>query len=460
MVGPAGGRMGSDPSEQQYDHSPSAPQETKRNSAIRKQQNKNASRTYRERRKQKLALLEQLLEGGDSQALPGKSSQEESDPIAPSVSHRQESNSQAISDPGDSTVPGGVSAESTASPGLLNRSIGTAEVAPSALGDFSFDSPWPVPFGFNDPVWHLAMMRQATSSSAAPSISEPLGLASGLSSVFGHGTGILGSDGSSGGPRPRAATSATTLGQTRPLLESQGQSSAHLLQSPSTPQDRNKAKELAEALSQRQQGEGLGPFMDHLMSLRVPAISRVIYVKQNGLFAATLDNTLALGLTNRQSYFDDDGTSPFNRDWMESKGSIRLSDVRSKFAGTPRDLQPVDIQITVKHHIYLDVIPFPSFRERALEALARETPLLDEEELCYDITNREGLVVWGSQGNDQGMDACRPWDMRSWEPSPWFLRKYHFLTGGWDDEMWKAARWWHSMRNERILGPVPSAAPS
>lgn len=200
--------------------------------------------------------------------------------------------------------------------------------------------------------------------------------------------------------------------------------------------------------------------MDHIMSLRVPEISRAIYVKQNGLFAAILDNTLAVGLTNRQLFFDDDATSPFNRDWMESKGSIQLSYVRSKFAATPRDLQPVDVQIMVEHHIYLDVIPFPSFRERALEALARDPLLLDEDELCYDITNREGLVVWGSQGNDQGMGACRPWDMRSWEPKPWFLRKYHFLTGVWDDEMWRAARWWHSMRNERILSPVPPAAPS
>ncbi|KAK7745285.1 hypothetical protein SLS53_002780 [Cytospora paraplurivora] len=427
MVSPPGGRKGSDPSEQQ---------------------------------KQKLALLEQLLERGDSQPLPGGSSQEESTPIAPSVSHRQESDSQAISNPGDSTVPGGVSAESTASPGLLVPSIGTPEVAPSALGDFSFDSPWPVPFGFNDPIWHLAMVRQATSSSATPSLPGPLSLVPSPSSVFGHETGNLGSDGCIGGSLPRAATSATTLVQARPLHDSRCQSSTYPLQPPSISQDRYKAKELATALSQKQQGESLGSFMDHLMSLRVPEIGRVIYVKQNGLFAAILDNTLAMGLTNWQVFFDDDGTSPFNRDWMESKGSIQLSDVRSKFTGTPRDLQPVDIQITVKHHIYLDVIPFPSFRERALKALARDPLLLDEEELCYDITNREGLVVWGSQGNDQGMDACRPWDMRSWEPKPWFLRKYHFLTGGWDDEMWKAARWWHSMRNERIISPVPSTAPS
>lgn len=175
-----------------------------------------------------------------------------------------------------------------------------------------------------------------------------------------------------------------------------------------------------------------------------------------GLFAAVMDNTLAIGVMNGpQAVFADETGSPFNKDWVESKGSMQLEHIRSKFAGAPRDLQPVDVQITVEHHVYLDVIPFPSFRDRALKAIAHDPPLFDEDELCYDICHREGLIVWGSQGNDRGMETCRPWDMRSWEPKPWFLRKYHFLVGGWEDEMWRAARWWHMMRNERIAaGPV------
>lgn len=185
--------------------------------------------------------MDQLLERGDSQP-----------PITSNLFHQQEYDTQATSDPGDSTVPGGVSAESTASPGPLIRSIGTAEVAPSALGDFTFDSPWPVSFANNDPVWHLAMVRHATSSSAAPSFPGPLSLAPNPSSVFGQETGNSGGDGGSGDARPRAATPATALGQTRPPLNSQGQSSTHLLQLPSISQDRGKAKELATAPAQRQ----------------------------------------------------------------------------------------------------------------------------------------------------------------------------------------------------------------
>lgn len=188
----------------------------------------------------------------------------------------------------------------------------------------------------------------------------------------------------------------------------------------------------------------------------MPDVKQVIFVQQNALFAAVMDNTLAIGVLNGpQAIFDDEAGSPFNKDWMESKGSLQLADIRSKFSGAPRDLQPVDVQITVEHHVYLDVIPFPSFREKALKAIAQDPPLFDEDELCCDICSNEGLIIWGSQGNSQGMDACRPWDMRSWEPKPWFLKKYHFLVGGWEDEMWRAARWWHMMRNERITtGPV------
>ena len=69
--------------------------------------------------------------------------------------------------------------------------------------------------------------------------------------------------------------------------------------------------------------------------------------------------------------------------------------------------------------------------------------------MCDDF-RRDGMIVWGSQGNGMGMGACTPWDMRSWEPQLWFLKKYWFLVGGWDDELWKAARWWHTMRNEKL----------
>ena len=85
--------------------------------------------------------------------------------------------------------------------------------------------------------------------------------------------------------------------------------------------------------------------------------------------------------------------------------------------------------------------------------MASDPPLFDEEEMCDDMC-QNALVCWGGQGSSGrgsgGMGAGVPWDSRSWEPQPWFLKKYWFLVGDWDDEMWTAARWWHAMRNEPL----------
>jgi hypothetical protein len=86
-----------------------------------------------------------------------------------------------------------------------------------------------------------------------------------------------------------------------------------------------------------------------------------------------------------------------------------------------------------------------------LAAVTCSPPLLDEEKLCVDFTN-DGLICWGSQGEGMngGMDTGVPWDSRSWEPQVWFLEKYWFLVGGYEDEMWRSAKWWCGMQGEKI----------
>ncbi|OCL13810.1 hypothetical protein AOQ84DRAFT_282391, partial [Glonium stellatum] len=101
------------------------------------------------------------------------------------------------------------------------------------------------------------------------------------------------------------------------------------------------------------------------------------------------------------------------------------------------------------HHPYIDILPFPNFRDRVLAATSTDPPLIDEDELCLDFSN-DGMVCWGSTSGNLGMQAGVSWDMRSWEPAIWFLRKYWFLIDGQEDDMWKSARWWHMMRGERM----------
>ncbi|KAI3401628.1 hypothetical protein diail_10229 [Diaporthe ilicicola] len=459
-----------------------APSTTKRNSAIRKEQNRNASRTYSfparadgliigERRKQKLALLDRFLEKDQVQALPA-SSQESSTSTGSAPSQLE--NAEAALDLTPSAGPHATPFVELPSSDHLGEGVEVGDT--SAFGDLSFDGSWPL--SSNDPIWNFAAEQDDGSGTVQPHPHLPT-VALSPSSILGY-TGKETSTNNEGVPEPmqilqaRHSSAAMTLGPADVFFTTPGQQSMSLL-GPWSSRDGTKGKAVASkitspssssapsnslALSARSAvttptplpGEdSLAEFMYHLMSLRLSNVKRVIYVQQSGLFAAVMDNTLAIGVMDGpQAIFADETVSPFNRDWINSKGSMQLAQIKSKFSAAPKDLQPVDVQITVEHHVYLDVIPFPSFRERALRALAHDPPLLDEDELCCDICNREGLIVWGSQGNDQGMEACRPWDMRSWEPKPWFLRKYHFLAGGWEGEMWRAARWWHTMRGERI----------
>lgn len=383
---------------------------TKRNSDVRKEQNRTASRAYRERRRQRLAQL------------------------AAEVS---------------------ADASPTQTPSSSSQADQSASLA---CEDLSFDNPWPVPL--NDSLSDYVLLRATVASNPMP---DDVALGMSLNPPQEHALRSFGQGQPQGQPQghssseafvPRhTASSYSALGNLLQLLDEQP--ARHDLARSVVSADRSRQPPTNRETSARD--ESLGALLDHLRTLRAPTVQRALYVRQNSLFAAVMDNTLAIGcLQGMQLMFSDDGGSPFNKHWADdamSAGSRRqllLSQIRSQFAATPKDLQPVDEQITMAHHIYLDVFPFPRFRQRALQALAQDPPLFDEDELCVDITRENGMVNWGSLGNGQGMEACRPWDMRSWEPQPWFLRKYWFLVGGWEDDMWKASRWWHAVRNERI----------
>ncbi|KAH6874457.1 hypothetical protein B0T10DRAFT_586469 [Thelonectria olida] len=112
-----------------------------------------------------------------------------------------------------------------------------------------------------------------------------------------------------------------------------------------------------------------------------------------------------------------------------------------------RHLWPSLTQLSRPHASYLDLIVFPHFRERAILQATSSPCLLDQQELFSDMLEG-GLACWGTMESGLlGRGSGVPWDMRSWEAKPWFLKKWWFLLGG-DDEMWEASRWWWEMRGE------------
>ncbi|KAL7945272.1 hypothetical protein V8C42DRAFT_322658 [Trichoderma barbatum] len=168
-------------------------------------------------------------------------------------------------------------------------------------------------------------------------------------------------------------------------------------------------------------------------------------ITQASFWSAIRANAQVLGF-ELENYVHEEAISPVS---VQSASFIN-GEATEHFSTVPRELRPLKMQIEKEHHVYLDVLPFPKFREQILIAVSHDPPLFDEEELCIDLTN-DGLVCWGSHTGGGSIDACMPWDSRSWEPQPWFLRKYWFLVGGQDDEMWSCTKWWRRTRGEIIL---------
>ncbi|KAL1887467.1 hypothetical protein Sste5346_010216 [Sporothrix stenoceras] len=86
----------------------------------------------------------------------------------------------------------------------------------------------------------------------------------------------------------------------------------------------------------------------------------------------------------------------------------------SSTPSVPSNLQSTDVQRSTPHHPWIDLFPFPRFRDNMIHALSVRS--FDEDELCLDMMELDGslhqldkkpsVMVWGES-----------WDMRSWEAS-------------------------------------------
>lgn len=119
------------------------------------------------------------------------------------------------------------------------------------------------------------------------------------------------------------------------------------------------------------------------------------------------------------------------------------------------DLRPTREQITVEHHPYIDILPFPTLRKN----LIAHQKDIDEDEFFEDMV--AGLVCWGGAGLGQKdrnegtvyAPTGTPWDVRSWEAKAWFVKKYWTLLGGEDGELVRQSEWWREIRGEESLEP-------
>ncbi|RAK96945.1 uncharacterized protein BO80DRAFT_458539 [Aspergillus ibericus CBS 121593] len=130
-----------------------------------------------------------------------------------------------------------------------------------------------------------------------------------------------------------------------------------------------------------------------------------------------------------------------------------ISTVQGAFKALKPDMRPNIEQITVEHHPYIDILPFPTLRRN----LITHPEYIDEDEFFHDVLT--GLVCWGGAGigrRDRQLSmgyasTGTPWDVRSWEAKVWFLKKYWTLLGGEEGELVRQSEWWRSIRGDETI---------
>ncbi|KAG7411991.1 hypothetical protein Forpe1208_v008428 [Fusarium oxysporum f. sp. rapae] len=175
------------------------------------------------------------------------------------------------------------------------------------------------------------------------------------------------------------------------------------------------------------------------------------------IFTSCLTNAISLGLD--PSVIADCSVqqiSPFYQPNLSSTlNHVALiqagSNILSTFDNTsiPVHLRPTMAQILIPHHTSLDLIPLPFLRERAIMLSAAMPHVFNNWELKLDIYERGGLTIWRlkHEKGESVRDSYPPWDMKSWEAAPWFLKKWCMLMGREYDKMHNQSIGWQVVRD-------------
>ncbi|KAH8647846.1 hypothetical protein BX600DRAFT_518256 [Xylariales sp. PMI_506] len=134
-------------------------------------------------------------------------------------------------------------------------------------------------------------------------------------------------------------------------------------------------------------------------------------------------------------------TSPFNHEGPV----LPRRPVDSTMPPCPSSLMPTNMQRRVRHHTWVDLFPFPQFRDNIIRAL--EAGVVAEDEVCLELLDTEAqgldhrpaLMIWGNS-----------WDDHGWEANVHFLRKWGWLIRG-CPEIMESTNYWRQRRGERAL---------
>ncbi|KAL5337681.1 hypothetical protein BJX70DRAFT_399498 [Aspergillus crustosus] len=170
--------------------------------------------------------------------------------------------------------------------------------------------------------------------------------------------------------------------------------------------------------------------------LHTPRTDMLLHLIQFNFIRALIQNMTVLGLTSEQLH--DDALSPFNvaGPWQNEL-----------LSSLPPSLRATEVQRTIPHHPWLDLLPIPQMRDNLI--LAGES--YDETQLCLDMKghaspdlDHTGIIVWKD-----------PWDAEGWEFTESYARTWSWtLRGCWD--LFHSTNSWRARRNERPIFPCRS----
>jgi hypothetical protein len=166
--------------------------------------------------------------------------------------------------------------------------------------------------------------------------------------------------------------------------------------------------------------------------------SDLYVVIQLNVLNAIAENANLIGFP-KENLCRDDYTSPFHHIGPHP------SQAPMPLHSCPANLQPTYLQRTITHHPWIDLFPYPNFRDNILHGI--DAGLFEEDDLCYDILGGDGaklgerpaLLVW-----------TKAWDPRGWELSTAFLRKWGMLVEGCPDLL-EATNYWRNKRGQESI---------
>jgi hypothetical protein len=157
----------------------------------------------------------------------------------------------------------------------------------------------------------------------------------------------------------------------------------------------------------------------------------LLHLIQYNFIKALIENMAVIGLTHEQ--LDDDAISPFNTMGPSHHDSL---------SSLPLSLRATDIQRTIPHHPWLDLLPFPQMRDNLISA----GESYDETQLCLDMKgygnpdiDHTGIIVWRD-----------PWDPKGWEVTESFARNWGWVLHRCSD-LFRSTNLWRARRGERPL---------